>query len=320
MTSYVASIDIGGTNLKAGLVTRDLRINAETIIDTNSFSSPEALVEGILDLATATVDYARNKGCEVHAIGLSVPGIVNPKSGVAVSSMILGWENIPFVKLLQERTDLPIGFGHDVDTAAYAEQVAGAAGGLTDWLFVTLGTGVGSTFMLGGRAYRGSNGFGGELAHVIALSEGPTCRCGKNACLEAVSSAHAIISRYQKIMPDAEHLQAKDIVERAVNGDPAAKDIWNEAIEGLANALAGYIEAMNPSAVIIGGGLSNAEETLFTPLIERLTPMVAFAQPFPKIAKAHFGAKAGIIGAAISGWKQVEDTQIVRSATQVSRN
>ena len=214
--------------------------------------------------------------------------------------MILGWRDVPFRQLL-ERFDKPVAFGHDVSAGAYAESRRGAAIGHRDWLFLALGTGLGSTFVLDDRPYRGSNGTGGELAHVVVRPGGPLCRCGKTGCLEMVSTGPAVATAYGTaagLPPGA--VTAADVSRLAREGDPRAQLVWGEAVEALADAVAGYVEALNPSLVVVGGGLAEAGQLLLTPLATAVSARVAFADPAPVVTLARWGADAALVGMAVA--------------------
>lgn len=301
--SGVIAIDVGGTTLKAGFFDTELRSTHERTVAVAGFTSPADIVEGILELAMATRRDAENAGAEAVAVGIAVPGLVDLQAGVGVRSMILGWQDVQFSSLLGERTKLPIGFGHDVATGALAEQHAGAAVGVRDWLFLTLGTGLGSTFVLAGTPYRGTGGTGGELAHVVVQSDGPPCRCGKRGCLEMVASASAICEQYQVAAGAGEPVTARDVARRVHDGDPSAVRVWDAAVTALADVVASYTESMNPAAIIVGGGLVEAGDLLMTPFTDKLRARVAFADPFPRVEAARFGSRAGLVGAAILGWR-----------------
>lgn len=257
------------------------------------------LVEGIVQEVRLAIRDAPNR-FRVQSVGLAVPGIVDEAMGVGRLSMILGWRQVPFARLVVEATGLPTGFGHDVCSGALAEGRLGAARGHTNWLFLALGTGLGSAFMLGGRPYRGFNGYGGELSHIVADPAGPPCRCGKRGCLEMLASASAIADRYMHAVGSKELVTAAEVARRVRAGDEFAVRVWDDAVSALATVVAGYIESMNPSAVVVGGGLAEAGEMLLAPLRDQLEAQVQFAD-HPAVLPALLGARAGLHGAAMIG-------------------
>lgn len=292
--TVVAAVDVGGTTIKGAVVDGDGTLLARA--DKRVADVPRSdLVQAVLDQVRTVVGEARRFG-GAAAAGLAVPGVVDEHAGVGRYSMILGWKAVPFVELLADLA-LPVAFGHDVSSGAYAEARLGAAVGHTDWLFLALGTGVGSTFVLDGRPYRGSNGTGGELAHVMVRPGGPVCRCGKRGCLEMVASGPAIGEAYAALtgLPVE---GADQVARRAAQGDPVALAVWDDAVSALAEAVATYVESMNPSLVVVGGGVGRAEALLVERLAVELGPRVRFADPPPTVVAARHGADAALVGVA----------------------
>lgn len=318
----VAAIDIGGTTVKTALARRDGELSARVDLRVAGLGTPTRLVAAIVEAAAATVDRGRAAGLDVEAVGLAVPGLVDARAGIGLSSMLLGWRDVRFVDLVTTRTGLPVGFVHDVEAGALAEGRLGAAVGLRDWLFLALGTGLGSTFVLDGRSYRGSGGTGGELAHVVAVADGPLCRCGKSGCLEMLASASAITDRWAAVaaeralrreVRDDPDGGARAVADAARSGDAAAAEIWSEAVSALATVVAGYVESMNPAAIVLGGGLAESDDLLRTPFTTALARRVAFAAT-PPVHGAVFGARAGLVGAALAAFDASEDVPATRRA------
>lgn len=292
----VAAVDVGGTSIKGALADTDGGLSHAGRRAVSDVPAGD-LVPAILDMTNDLVCAAARAGTPAQAVGLAVPGVVDEATGVSEYSMILGWKDVPFARLLGDRFALPVAFGHDVSAGAYAEARRGAARGHLDWLFLALGTGLGSTFLLDDRPYRGSGGTGGELAHVVCEVNGPLCRCGKRGCVEMVSSAAAVADLYREASGRI-GVGADEVAALARDGDPTAAAVWARAVAGLATVVAGYVESMNPSAVILGGGLSGAGEALLAPFVEQLRRHVAFARSFPIVRLAHFGDLAALHGIA----------------------
>lgn len=297
----VAAVDVGGTTIKGGLVQPDGHVAARRRIPVTDVPA-ERLVDTVTDMVSDLLTEAETLtgGRGATAIGLAVPGLVDETAGVARHSMILGWRDVPFGALLS-RFNKPIAFGHDVSAGAYAESRLGAARGHRDWLFLALGTGLGSTFVLDDRPYRGSRGSGGELAHIVVHADGPRCRCGKRGCLEMIATGPAIAAAYAAATSyPADSITAADVAHKAHLGDQTAAAVWAAAVDALAGVLAGYVESMNPSIVVVGGGLAEAGPVLINPLAQAVTAQVAFANPTPAVVPATHGADAGLIGVAIA--------------------
>lgn len=251
----------------------------------------EAVADFAADLAAAAAP--------VTAVGLAVPGIVDEESGTVIEASNLGWHDVPVGALVNDRMGVPVTVCHDVRAAAVAEGLVGAARGCQDYLLLTLGTGVGAAVVLGGRPYTGVGGRGGELGHTTVDPDGPLCACGRRGCLEAFASAGALVRRYGE--RSDKRVGADEVVARALAGDRAAKVVWDDALDALALAIANYATLLAPSLVVIGGGLAEAGDELFGPLVRRLAALVRFAAP-PAVVAAALGPDAGWRGAAIAAW------------------
>ena len=299
MTPCTLAVDVGGSAVKMGYSTPDGRVHGIRSVSVAAIKSRGDVVTGIIDEIQSALVSAPEHLSPV-SVGLVVPGNVDEAAGVGRLSLILGWRDVPFVTLVSEATNLPVGFGHDVCAGATAEGRLGAARGHTDWLFIALGTGLGSAFMLSGRHYRGSNGYGGELSHVITIEDGPLCRCGKRGCLEMLASASAISARYTQAAQEPEPVTAAEVGQRLRQGDQLAAKVWSEAVAALATVVAGYCESMNPSAVVVGGGVAESGDLLFQPLRAQLDGRIRYAD-VPVIHPAALGQLAGLHGAALLG-------------------
>jgi len=301
--TVVAAIDVGGTSMKGALCTQDGELSAFEQRDTRRADARADVVADIVDFAADLTAVGRAEGLIVAAVGLAVPGVVDRARGIGVSSMILGWRAVPFVDLLAARTGLPIGFGHDVQSAAYAEGQRGAARGRRHYLYLSLGTGVGSAMIFDGQIYLGAGGLGGEMAHIVVEPEGPPCRCGKFGCLEMVASAEAVGRRYAELHPGGGSYSARDVVTRLQAGDAAARGVWGRAVAALGRAVATYVEILEPEMVVVGGGMSLAGPALFDPLSALMRAGVSRSAP-PPIVPAGLGSLAGLHGAALCAWEQ----------------
>jgi glucokinase len=282
MDVRVVAVDVGGTDIKGALVGGDAVALAERSLPTPR--SPERIVDAV----AALVDELG----PVAAIGMAVPGVVDDENGVAVWSENLGWSDVPFAALVRERCGLPTVLGHDVRTGALAETRIGAAHGMSDVVYLSIGTGIAAGIVLGGRLHAGG-GYAGEIGHTPTGHDEP-CACGGRGCLEAIASAAAIARRYtarsgRPVAGAAEVLAA---------GDPDALAVWDEALDALAGALAWVASVLAPEAIVVGGGLSRAGAALFDPLAERIRGGLTF-QRVPRLVPAALGERAGCMGAAL---------------------
>jgi glucokinase len=275
----VLGVDIGGTDMKTALV------EGETALEFSTRPTPRTPPE--------MVDAVAELVGEAQAIGLAVPGVVDDANGIAVWSENLNWTDVPFAALVRERCGLPTVLGHDVRTAALAETRIGAARGMSDVVFLSIGTGIAAGIVLGGRMHSG-DGYAGEIGHTPAAGHDEPCACGSRGCLEAVASAAAIARRYTA----RSGRPAAGAAEVLAAGDPDALAVWDEAIDALAGALAWIASVLAPETVVIGGGLSRAGAALFDPLEARIPRLLTF-QRVPRLLPAALGDRAGCIGAGL---------------------
>jgi glucokinase len=295
-SSCVIALDLGGTALKAGLVDPA----GETLLARHRPSrreqGPEAVIAGVLEAVEELSAAATRAGFFPVAVGLVVPAIIDEAAGVAVFSANLGWRDVPLRGLLEERTRLPVAFGHDVRAGGLAEGELGAARGVRDFLFLALGTGVAGAVVLDGRPYSGG-GYAGEIGHVVVDPGGRECGCGARGCVETVASAAAITARY------GQGVSAAEIAARAAAGETAAEVVWRHAVDALADALAMYVNVLAPDLIVVGGGLSQAGEQLLRPLDAALGERLTFHRR-PALRRAALGDQAGRLGAALMAWER----------------
>lgn len=293
----IAALDVGGTVIKAGLVARNGTVHHAERHPTSVRRGPAALIESILSIAE---ELARHQG--VRAVGLGVPGIVDSAAGVAHYAANLGWRDVPFARLLEDRLGIPAVLGHDVRNGALAEARLGAGAGMPSVYFVAIGTGVAGGQVNGGVVDDGSSGQAGEIGHLVVRPKGPRCGCGNRGCLEAVASASRIAAAYRR--RSRQRGSAADVARLVEADDPIASAVWREATDALADALAAQVVLNDPGCIVIGGGLSLAGPTLFEPLRAALPTRLTFRSA-PPIVPALLGDRAGMVGAALRTWDAV---------------
>lgn len=292
----VLAVDVGGSSIKYALSDTPGRLHHLTRVPIPAQQRGPDAVRFISDtLHAAAAAIPAEVTC--RAIGLIVPGIVDPVTGTGVYSVMLQWRDAPLAAQVTAATGLPVTLGHDVSTAALAEQRLGAAVGHRDWLFVALGTGLGSAFMIDGWPYRGCNNWGGELAHVKVEDPGPVCPCGKNGCAETLFSAAGLRERYREAT--GHHIDVPDLLSRVRDHEPAARSVWQRAVHALSLAVSNAADSLNPSLIVVGGGLADAGDLLLDPLRHAVQQLVRFVNPVPSVVKATLGADAGVHGAAL---------------------
>ncbi|MEV5574871.1 ROK family protein [Spirillospora sp. NPDC052269] len=289
----VVALDVGGTSLKGALIEPDGRVLRTEGRPTGREHGPDTVVRAIVEFAAELARSAPG----VTAAGIAVPGLVDEATGTAVNSSNIGWRDVPLRKLVAERLGLPVALGHDVRTGGLGEAVRGAGRSGGDFLFLPIGTGIAAAMVLDGTPYPGSSGWSGEIGHVVVRPGGEPCACGNRGCLETYASASAIARR-------AGGIPAEEVVERAAAGDERCAEVWSLALDTLADALAAATLMLDPSRIVLGGGLAEAGDALLPPLAERLVPRLTFRAP-PPLVPAELGPLAGMHGAAVMAQRLV---------------
>jgi glucokinase len=298
-------IDIGGTNVKAALVSED---GALLSFLSSSWSG------GPAGDAVATAAALRASLCEGHpeaeviACGVGSAGLVDSESGVVrMSPNLPEWRDVPLRRMFEEALGLPTRLENDANAAAYGEFASGAARGSTNAVVVTLGTGIGGGIIVGGRLYRGRS-FAGEVGHMTVDFHGEACPCGNSGCLERLASAGAIVrgasglleSGRESVLEQGPELTAERVAEAASDGDAVAVEALSAAGRALGAGLATLGLVLDPDVIVLGGGVAAAGETLFEPAREEFSrrAYIGGAELTP-IVPAELGNTAGVVGAAL---------------------
>ncbi|UGQ11024.1 ROK family protein [Yinghuangia sp. ASG 101] len=299
----VIALDVGGTVLKGGLITRDSTFVFADRRAAERARGPAAVSEGIIAFADDLRYVAESLGLTAEAAGVVVPGIVDAAEGTAVWSANLRWRDLPLRRLLHERLGLPVVLDHDVRAGGLAEGRIGAALDSDAFLFLALGTGISGAVIAAGRAYAGAHGRAGEIGHMVVRPNGSPCGCGARGCLEAEVSGPAVARRYAEAVPGA-RATAADVAELVVAGDVVASRVWQDAVSVLADGILSAQALLDTPLVVVGGGLSRAGDTLLAPLRALLAERATFHR-VPDVVPAALGDNAGCHGAALLAWDAV---------------
>lgn len=312
---YYVGIDLGGTNIVAGVVDEEYNIIAKASVKTNCPRPEKEIAD---DMAKTALQAVKNAGLtidDIEWIGVGTPGIANSSTGIIEYSNNLGFKNTPMFEYIRETIDKPIFIENDANAAAYGEYVAGAAKGAKNAVCITLGTGVGSGIIVDGKIYSGSNFAGGEIGHTVIEVDGAQCSCGRKGCFEAYSSATGLIRMSKEAMeqfPDsimnkmAEEkgkVTARTSFDAMRAGDKPAKDVVDKYIKYLAAGITNVINIFQPDVLCIGGGVCNEGDPLLLP-VKALVKEEVYTRNSEKNAEiviAKLGNDAGIIGAAFLG-------------------
>ena len=313
-------IDLGGTNIAAGLVNENYQIVRKDSVPTNAQRDPALIVDDIAMLCKKICEEQGIALSDIEAIGIASPGIANHDDGVVEYANNLPFRKFAICDMLRERTGVQnIHVENDANAAAWGEAVAGAAKGTKKSVMITLGTGVGGGIIIDGKVFSGFNYAGGELGHTVIEKDGAPCSCGRKGCWEAYSSATALIRMTKEKMEECHAAGRETLIDKLVAekgkvsgktafdamraGDEAGKEVVEKYLSYLAVGLGNMINIFQPEVISLGGGVSNERENLLKPLI----PMIREEQyggelvPLTKICIAELGNDAGIIGAAFLG-------------------
>lgn len=292
----VLAFDVGGTDLKSGLVTADGDIVG--VRRTPTPVQPEHTEKAVLETITRLGAELRQQHPEIdpQAVGLIAPGVVDDDNGIGLFAENLNWQNVPFRDLTEKEFGLPASFTHDVRAAGEAEYRLGPASQYRNALVVTIGTGIAGAIFIDGKPYAGE-GYAGELGHSVIAPGGEPCACGGRGCLEAIASAAAITRRYNRIT-SVPVPGAREVLERARSGDTDAEAVWITALDALGLGLSHATALLAPQVIVLGGGLAQAGDALFTPVRERLYSHLTFHRR-PELMQASIGQDAGLVGAAM---------------------
>jgi glucokinase len=302
----VIGLDVGGTVMKAAITAADGTVLHTDRRPTSRDTGPDAVIAALVEFAADLATAARSRNLAPRGIGLAVPGIVDDAAGIAVFSANIGWRDAPLRKLVTERTGLPTAVSHDVRAGGLAEARLGAGRGSRQFLFLPIGTGIASAIVLDGRTVAGAHGGAGEVGHLVIRPGGQPCPCGSAGCVEVYASGASIARRYQERFGDGGEVTAADIAALVTAGDAAANEVWSEAVNALADALAQVTILLDPGLVVIGGGVGDAGETLLAPLRTAVASRLTFSQA-PRLVRAELGDAAGSLGAALLGWDLLSD-------------
>lgn len=308
-------IDLGGTNIAAGIVDENGNILLKKSVPTEASRKKEEIID---DIAKLCRTLAKEHGVtldEIDAIGIAVPGGVDEKSGEILFTPNIPFSNLNICKILSEKLDgKPIGLANDANAATLAEVMCGAAKGAENAVMITLGTGVGGGIVINKKIYSGSNGLAAEIGHFVIAVGGEKCGCGRRGCFEAYASATALIrmtkdelgkcfmSGEATLMAESSKISARTSFDAFKKGDSAAARVIEKYTDYLANGISSLINIFQPDVFIIGGGVSG-EGKFLTDLLQPKIDKEDFARTAKKrtlICTATCGNDAGIIGAAFA--------------------
>ena len=303
---YCFGVDIGGTTVKLGLFTTDGEIVDKWEIKTRTENQGEAVLPDIAEALREKLEEKKIDRDEVEGIGVGVPAPVNIE-GVVQNTANLGWGYKEVKREMEELSGMRAEIGNDANVAALGEMWLGAGKGRKNIVMVTLGTGVGGGIIIDGKPLVGAHGAGGEIGHLcVNYEETDHCGCGNTGCLEQYASATGItrLANIRLAKDDAksvlreQEVSAKTVFDAVKAGDAVAKEIAEEFGKYLGHAMANLAAVADPSAIVIGGGVSKAGEVLIEYVEKNFTERAFFANKDTEFVLATLGNDAGICGAA----------------------
>lgn len=313
MTKKIIGIDLGGTTVKFAILTSEGDIQQKWSIITDATENGSRIVPAIVESINEQLEKYQLTPNDFIGIGMGSPGTVDRKAGTVIGAYNLNWKTSqPVKKLIEEGTGISFAIDNDANVAALGERWKGAGENEEDVVFITLGTGVGGGIIAGGRLIHGVAGAAGELGHITVDPEGYDCTCGKNGCLETVASATGVVrlardfsedyageSQLKYNIDDGQLITAKDVFDLAKENDKLAVRVVEKVAYFLGLACASVANTLNPSTIVIGGGVSNAGVFLIDQIksyFDQFTyPTI---RETTKIRLAELGNNAGVVGAS----------------------
>lgn len=309
---YYVGIDLGGTNIAAGLVDENGKILSSISVPTNAERDYKEIVKDMADVSKQVIEKAGVGMSEVKGVGIGCPGSIDNANGICVYSNNLKMDNAEISKEFKKHLDLPVNLENDANAAALGEYKING-NGASSFIFVTLGTGVGGGIVIDGKIYRGFNGAGGEIGHSVIVSDGEYCTCGRNGCWEAYASVTALIRQTKAAMEKNPDSMMHEIAAEegkvsgmtafvaAKKGDKAGQTVVNKYFEYVGEGITNMVNIFQPDKVVIGGSISKEGDYLLKPVRE-FVDSHEYNKKMKKtqIEIATLFGDAGIIGAAMS--------------------
>lgn len=314
---YAIGIDVGGTNTVVGIVDKRGQILRKGSLATSKHADVEEYLDELAEVIEELIENTASKD-QIKGIGAGTPN-GNYFTGSIEFAPNLRWKGvIPFAQLLEDRVGIPVALTNDANAAAIGEMTYGAARGMKDFIVITLGTGVGSGIVVNGQLVYGSDGFAGELGHVIVRrNTGRVCGCGRIGCLEAYTSATGVARtarEHLEMKTDVDtqlrnipidEITSKDVYDAAKAGDKLAIDIFNFTGEMLGEAFADFVAFSSPEAIILFGGLARAGDLIMNPIQEAMEKNILsiYKDKVKLLFSELKESDAAVLGASALGWE-----------------
>lgn len=307
-------LDVGGTNLKAGLVDEAGRLLAARAVPLGEYRGEDAFVRTLAALAEQTARDGGARPEHLEYVGMGIPGAT--ADGKVLYTCNIPLQNVPLEKLFRRYLDVPVLLENDANCAAVGEYFCGAGRGTKNFAVVTLGTGVGGGFILDGKLYA-AGGMAGEVGHMVVVKGGAPCSCGRRGCWEAYASATGLIRMTREVMEQNPRsllfeesagggaVTGRTAFAAAARGDEAAKALCGTYVEYVAAGVVNLLNILQPEVLAVGGGIGGAEEELLLAPLREIVGRESYAarcgEKIAAVVRAELGGSAGVIGAALLG-------------------
>lgn len=311
---YNIGIDLGGTNIAAGIVDKKGKLLSKTSVKTEAEKGFLNIIAKMGETIHTLLAENNLSLSQIDGIGIGAPGSIDSKNNVIIYSNNIELENAKMGEELRKIIDKPIFISNDANCAALGESISGAAAGHKDVVMITLGTGVGGGVIIGGKIFDGSNSVGAELGHTMLVLDGEDCTCGRKGCWEAYASATALINQTKKailqninslmnelIEGDINNVSGRTAFDAAKQGDKVASEVVHTYLRYVSEGIVDMINIFRPEIVLIGGGISNEGDYILE-FIQNYVDNHAYGHSFvksPKVLCANLKNDAGIIGAGM---------------------
>ena len=298
---YIIGVDVGGTNVKLGMVSPSGRVVARSHLNTKSFTrSRTHLIQAIVGTIEQLIADFKISKRDISGVGFGLPGQIDPTKGIVkFLPNISGWKNVPLRQIIQNKLKLPVFLGNDAHLITLAEWKFGAGRGVQNLICITLGTGVGGGLILNNALYRGEGFVAGEIGHVPLNEHGPACNCGGFGCFERFVGNQVLFAKAGKIFHLPE-MTTEEMFRLAGRGNRKALRFWDETATHIGNGLVGAINLLNPRLIILGGGVANNFKFLHKKIKQVIDQRAMKVQAaMVKIVQSQLGDDAGIIGAQV---------------------
>ncbi|MDD5747977.1 MAG: ROK family glucokinase [Actinomycetota bacterium] len=317
-TRCVLGVDVGGAKLTLGIVDVEGRI-LESLERRSPFDSEKKMIDQLAMLVSEGLKSANEANLKPAAVGLGVAGFILHENGIVVESPNIAWREVPLRRIVSERTGFPVFLDNDANAACLGEKLAGAAKGVADFIYLTLGTGIGGGICIDGKIYRGFRGTAAEFGHVAVDPDGPLCGCGRRGCLESLASGTALkreaiaLAKMDKNSllwkisgGEIEKIDGEAISLAADESDSVACEAFSRVSRYLGIGIASLIHIFDPEMVVLGGGMS-ASGHLFINDVRKAVRENGndFLVRDANVCLSTLGREAGVVGAASIAWEGI---------------